>query len=361
MKKLITILAAIALVCAFTLPAAAADWNFYGSARVGTWWTTVNPPNDGDRDTDLDHFVQGNSRIGANVKAGDVSGRFEYGTGINLRLLYGDWNFGAGTLRVGQAYTPINYFPSNQVYNTDTDLLPYGGIYRGRRALVQLQFGTFKFAMVQPEAAGNIGFYMTDPDTGAQVISPDVADGDVDIILPQFEVSYKFKTDMFYVDLFGGYLMYNIEPRGDANFDESIRCYIIGTNLGATFGPVAVKASIYGGGNMGPYGMWQAGNNDPIFTAGGIEDNTTVAFLGVVTFKATDMLAFEVGYGKIDHDRGDAVEKDDTQSIYANAVVTFAPGVFIVPEIGQVDYGNNFAGAEEGDDFYLGLKWQINF
>jgi hypothetical protein len=42
-----------------------------------------------------------------------------------------------------------------------------------------------------------------------------------------------------------------------------------------------------------------------------------------------------------------------------------APGVFIVPEIGRFDYGDNeVAGVpsvDQGDVMYYGAKWQINF
>ncbi len=80
MRKLITLIAALALVVAFTVPAmAAADWSFYGSARMGTWVNMVDPPNDGDSDTDTTWTLQGNSRLGAKVKAGDIGGGFEWG------------------------------------------------------------------------------------------------------------------------------------------------------------------------------------------------------------------------------------------------------------------------------------------
>lgn len=346
MKRLITILAAIALVGAFTLPAAAADWNFYGSARMHTFSTTADDGSGGDDDTDTDWSLQGNSRIGANVKAGDVTGRFEYGSGPNLRILWGEWNFGAGSLGVGQNYTPANFFPSNQVYGGDTDLLPYGGIYRGRRAMIQLSFGTFKLALVQPNAASDLG-----------------SGGDVDIMLPQFELAYKFKTDMFFVDVFGGYQTYSIDANAASTADLDVSSYIAGVNLGVNVGPVAIKGSVYMGQNLGPYGMWQTGADDPTIAASGTEtvDNDTMGFLGVVTFKATDALSFEVGYGYLEHELDGAVEKDDTASGYVNAVITFAPGVFIVPEVGMVDYGKSGTGADQGDDFYFGAKWQINF
>jgi hypothetical protein len=346
MKKLIVILAAIALVGAFSLPAAAAVWKFYGSARMSSFSTTADPGGGADDDTDTNWDLQGNSRLGANVKAGDVSGRFEYGTGVNVRILRGTWNFGAGSLLVGQDYTPLNYFPSNQVFGGDADLLPYGGVYRGRRPMIQLSFGTFKLALVQPNAASDLG-------TG----------GDVDIMLPNFELSYRFKTDMFYIDVFGGYQTYGIDANAASTADLDVSSYIGGVNLGVNVGPVSIMGSAYAGQNLGPYGMWVTGDANPAVAPSGTEtvDNDSYGLLGVVNFKATDALSFEVGYGYLQHELDGAVEADDTTSGYVNAVITFAPGVFIVPEIGMVDYGNSSTGADQGDDFYFGAKWQINF
>ena len=146
MKKMFVLV--LALVMAFAaLPAFAqdkADWAFYGSVRMWTAWEGVDdttPPqlssntspagtaqfqvattaaiarNVGGSvvdDDEMAYLLQGNSRIGANVKWGNVGGRFEYGhtTTANLRLLYGTWNFGAGTLLVGQDYGPYFYLVS---------------------------------------------------------------------------------------------------------------------------------------------------------------------------------------------------------------------------------------------------------
>ena len=87
MKKLVVLFTAIALVC-FAVPAMAVDWNFYGSARMATFWTS----NDFDEsalrqgsavaseDSELEWELQGNSRIGAKVKHEAVSGRVELAT-----------------------------------------------------------------------------------------------------------------------------------------------------------------------------------------------------------------------------------------------------------------------------------------
>ena len=80
--------------------------------------------------------LQSNSRIGVTVSNGAVGGGFEYGTGVNVRKLYGIWNFGAGTLLVGQTYVPISIFLSNQVFDADADLLAWGAIYKGRRLII---------------------------------------------------------------------------------------------------------------------------------------------------------------------------------------------------------------------------------
>jgi hypothetical protein len=90
MKKLILVIAAVALIAA---PALAVDWNLYGSSRVQTWYTSrdfgksANPagnlakPANDDEDSELQwgtgNGFANNSRFGARVKAENISGRVE--------------------------------------------------------------------------------------------------------------------------------------------------------------------------------------------------------------------------------------------------------------------------------------------
>ena len=65
MKKLFVLIAAVVFVVAFTAPAFSAEWSFYGSARMQTWWLDRDfgdgmGPTD-DNDMDLNHSQQGNS------------------------------------------------------------------------------------------------------------------------------------------------------------------------------------------------------------------------------------------------------------------------------------------------------------
>ena len=129
MKKLFII---FAIICLAT-PAMAADWNFYGSSRIATWWVADDYDVDGtqyDDDSGLQWENGGNSRFGANVKFNDqIGGSVELGFGpsIYARKLFGTYTFSGGSqLLLGQTYTPTALFYSNSVFGGDGDLLGLG-------------------------------------------------------------------------------------------------------------------------------------------------------------------------------------------------------------------------------------------
>lgn len=335
MKKLMVLVAALALVAASAMTAAAADWNFYGSARVATFYVDSDLADT----TNYAQNLQGNSRIGANVKVSDeLTGRFEYGTGVNTRILWGEWNFGAGSLGVGQHYTPLNWFYSNQVFGTDNDLLAQGGVYSGRESMIRLKFGDFQIAALAPDTSAIAGLAGTETD------------------FPGIEAKYSLKMDAFSFELAGGYQTYEI-----GGFDVDSWVVALGgkVNLGAAY----VNANVVTGQNAGNmiavsvdgdngwddgYAVYDAVNNK-------LEDNDYMGFLVAAGFKASDMLAFEAGYGWAQTELGNV--DDEVAAYYIQSTITLAPGVFIVPEIGQHD------GEEAGDETttYYGAKWQINF
>jgi len=356
MKKLTVLFAAFAMVACFTMTAAAAEWNFYGSARVATFWIdqddlpTLTAGGD-DNDFDLRWRVQGNSRIGANVKVSDtLSGRFEYGTGINLRLLYGTWNFGAGTLTAGQFYSPLNFFLSNQVFGGDADLLNIGGLYSGRNQglMLGLMDGALKIALLTPKTQVLPGF--------AQ---------DVDTTFPKLEVKYHLALGKAFVDFAGGYCTYDVE---NANDDYSVDSYIVGIAGGFDLGKFYLKTNAWIGQNVGTYGIWHdtSDNFGAKVTPGNIStvDNDSYGLLLVVGARINEMIAIESGIGYTESEFDTSVpgmQEDDALAYYVQATINLAPGVFIVPEIGVLDMAENMAGNDEQKTLYYGLKWQINF
>lgn len=148
MRKVMMIVIIGALAAVLAVTASANDWSLYGSARMGTFWTSEDLGDQTDafgRDDvdDLKWDFQTNSRIGAKVKGDKVSGRFEYGTSggnANIRLLYGVWQFTENWgLKVGQDYTPVYFGLSAQAFDNDANLWQTGNAYGGRKGQVALE------------------------------------------------------------------------------------------------------------------------------------------------------------------------------------------------------------------------------
>jgi len=362
MKKFFMVLMAIALVGAFAGTTIAADWSFYGSARMETFSYDKSKEwlggNYSDRDTAW--ALQGNARIGANVAAGDVTGRFEYGSGPNLRILYGEWNFGSGKLLVGQTYTPITSLLSNQAAFQDMGLLGVGEIYAGRKPMIQLTFGGFKLAFVTPNVGATYGTYTSDTDT----------------VLPKIEASYRFATDMFWVKPYGGYQSYDMVNATDSSKD--VTSFIVGAAAGVNVGPATIKANIYTASNMADYGAGYGAMPTNTAAAGAgvtpgmaawsgteLKNDTEMGGLLLASAKFSDMVGVEAGFGYRSGEIDLSPKIEWTiMSYYVQVPITLADGVFIVPEFGKLDFDKVKQGGAEaklGDQVYFGAKWQINF
>lgn len=371
MKKLTIFLAAVALVC-FSVPAMAVDWNFYGSARINTWYVSTDlgdartvAGDDGDTEVRWGSNGQDNSRLGARVKAENVSGRIEIqlkgdpggdpGTFVSVenRLAYGVWKFGAGSMKVGKDYTPVAQFISGQVFDEDLGLLGIGTQYGNRTPGLSFMFGGFEVALLEPtqidvaSAAGTA--------TG----------GDVDSYIPKIEAKWGMSFDAWNFNIAGGYNYYTIET--PAEEDVEVTSYTIGGDVGFNFGPGYVKGSIAYGQNWGN-ASWGL---DGAYTGGSVavwdgDDDTdeTTSFMGAlaVGLKMSDMLSFEGGFGyRQDDPDVSGADKQKAWSAYVQSVIAMAPGVYIVPEVGYFDFGDEFDGDDAGSAFYLGAKWQIDF
>jgi hypothetical protein len=337
--------ASLALVAGFAMTAAAADWNFYGSARMAQFFTNTEGI-DGPLDVDnFDMDLQGNSRIGANVKVSDeLSGRFEYGTGVNVRLLYGTWDFGGGALTVGQAYSPLNMFVSNQVFGGDTDLLNVGGVYSGREPMLQLKFDGFKIALLKLNNADDVG-------------------GVVENTMPAIEASYAYSQDNWNVKAAFGYQSYETHHISGVEID--VDSYVVALSGGVNFGALYLGANGYVGENGGNLialnttGTGFSGDGLAGINAAGTDtdDNDIMGIVFVIGGKINDMFSVEAGYGYAEQELDSMTDADEVSSYYLQSTITFAPGVFVVPEIGMID--NEESGQTEVT--YFGAKWQINF
>jgi len=355
MKKLIALIAALVLVAGY---ANAAEWNFYGSARVNTLFTDSETVAVGGIGTvDVTQFamaLQGNSRIGANVKVSDeLSGRFEFSSGVATRLLYGTWNFGAGALVIGQAYTPLQMLQSNQMWNGDNDLVGQGGVYAGRAAQLKLVFGDFQVAAIAPSA--NI------------TAVTDIAFVSSENTMPRIEASYGFKMNNFKAKVAGGY---NTQEVTTATSVLDVDSWVAAINASANFGALSIAGAAYTGVNSNQIMAANPGGllagNGALNGVGGVTgtailDDDCMGFSIIGGYKVSDMLGLEIGYGKAEVERDTVIASDEVTVYYAQAVITLAPGVFIVPEFGVIDNEEIGIAGTVNEINYFTAKWQINF
>jgi hypothetical protein len=371
MKKLFAVL----LVLLFAAPAIAADWNFYGSARVATFYTVRERSSFENEDVDLNHSLQGNSRVGANVKADKISGRFELalrgndrgdvagggpastaGTGTDdgarTRLIYGDWNFADKSyLRIGKDYSILDFTSvSNQVYGADNDLTglaPTG--YRINQ--VTLKMGGLEFSLAQPN-------------TSYTYLSNTQED---DAKYPKLEAAYTLALDKVSFKFGGGFNW--VESNDITGSREDIYAYQLAAMVKLALGAFYANAAGFYGQNI-TNGAWSldglgqvnaystAGNDD-----GDLEDSISYGGGGEVGLNFSDTLAFGVGGGyRVDNQKAAADETEDWYNVYANLTYKIAPGFKITPEVGYIDRQDNFTtGRSEGYDWYAGLQWRIDF
>ncbi len=374
MKKLIAIFA----VLLFAAPAMAADWSFYGSQRIATWYTdrdygdgTVNGQDD---DQATQWYFQGNSRLGAKVKADKVTGQIELALGaggdggdtsVSTRRAYGTWKFSDyGWLKVGKDYSPVTDFISNQWYNADNDLLGEGNFYGRRPAGLTLGLGDFELAFLATS-------YGTDVGTTTNGINGAAGSGDPDSYFPRLEASYMLKLGPGYIKPFGGFQYYTVESNGigAVTDDLDVYSYVVGVSTSWNIGAFSIGGQVSYGINQGNVTGWSTGSNARTSSSAyldngdDIKDVATIQALLVGGLKFSDTLRFEVGAGYRSDDADDVqgVNEDEVWAAYLQAMITMAPGVFLCPEVGYYDYMDDVAGNDQGNQWYVGAKWQIDF
>jgi hypothetical protein len=373
MKKFTILIAAIALVC-FTAPAMAVDWNFYGNARMATFYvsndfqddTSEYPASGVSEDSDIQWALQGNSRFGANVKAENIKGQIEMGineSSVSARRVYGVWNFGAGSMKVGKDYTPVSQFISGQVFDADLGMLGVGTQYGSRVGQIAFTFGGFEVALIDASTSGVSETVVV----GGFTFSASA--GDVDKYLPKIEASWGMSFDAWNFGLQGGVNYYSVHDvvssKDGKKNDIDVTSYTIGGDAGFNFGPGYVKAAVSYGQNFGNANWGIPGNrNQGAWASWDGDDGTNDVdtFMGAIVagMKVSDMLSFEGGFG-YRADDPDEGKKSEPWNAYVQSVIALAPGVYIIPEVGYRDFGNTPEDEDQGNQMYLGAKWQIDF
>ena len=375
-------------------PAMAADWSFYGSERMATFTTYQdfgkNQVNGQDNDAGTLWFFQGNSRLGAKVKADKITGLIELATqasstdsagdgAVNTRRAYGTWKFSdSGWLKVGKDYSPTTDFISNQWYDADNDLLGNGNFYGRRPQGITLGIGNFELAFLTPQQGNTGGIGSTTTGILTQVTNKATlaqagVTGNPDVYFPKLEADYNLVLGPGYIKPFAGFQYYTVHsgaPAQGVQDNIDLYSYVLGVSTSWNIGAFSIGGQVSYGVNEG-LSNWSSGYNNfnqslPIIKTNGkdVYNNIDYQAMIVPALKFTDTLRFEAGFGiRMDQANGAQgySQKDGSWVAYLQAMVTLAPGVFLCPEVGYIDYMDSVAGTDQGYKWYAGAKWQIDF
>ena len=139
--------------------------------------------------------------------------------------------------------------------------------------------------------------------------------------------------------------------------------YIIGADASFYFGPGYIRTGLSyarNGGNA----RWE-GNAATWDGDDGTNNNDTLMAGLVAGMQVSDMLSFEAGAGYRQDDPTDAANGFDNKqrqlAYYLQSVIMLAPGVYLIPEFGYLDRGDNAKSEDLGNKSYYGAKWQIDF
>lgn len=355
MNKLFKALFVVGLSLALVSPALA-DSSIYGSMRYDTFY--INQKSDGTMNTAgktsytaLYQALQGNSRFGAKWKDGNLSGRFEVGTGINLRLLYGEYKFDGGNLLIGQAYTPNDYL-TNQVIFADNGNIGFGCLWDSRQPMIKVSLDN--------------GFFVAliDPKSGA------IEGGTTAVFVPKTVVGYEGKIQSFSI---GGGVAYNgfSEKNQATNFDKTINSYLVYVHGHANLNPVKVLFQVHYGQNLHNYGISGRDGASAMVVNGALKNANGYGLELQAGAQVTQNASVYVGMGYTHDKVQDAAKAAKQLSVFVNAPIKLAKGFQIVPEFDYFHYGDvassvplpaesGFAGHVK-NAYAFGAKWQMDF
>lgn len=349
-KKTVTIALAAGALTALAVPVMA-DTSFYGSARMTTFWNTIDSKGVG-TNADFHETLQGNSRLGVNFANGNLGGKVEMGLGkggLTTRHMYGTYKFDIGTVLVGQTENPY-YFITSSVANDENVGNGLGSLWDTREPQI-------KFTM-------NNGLYvnaiMPTSDTGAELDAKTSRN-----YLPKLNIGYEGKVDNFAFGLGGVGQTYKQTTPTANDTINSVMGYVHGTFKS---GPAELKFNLGLGQNMGNMGFVKAGSGQTAQRNVRVGGENTFSYEGFVqgTYKISDMLNVAGGFAYAADDNCHFDKVDNRMQFFVNAPITIAKGFSITPEFSYIDQLDDndmktFASSKGPKEYLVGAKWQINF
>jgi len=241
----------------------------------------------------------------------------------------------------------------------DNSMVSYGVSYAGRQPQVKLLLlnEALQIALIQHSVVSAAGLAPTETDTG----------------IPKIEAAYSLKLGPVSLTIFGGMNTHDDSVIvGTTETTYSIDSSVFGVGFKIPVGALYINGTAWVAQNPANYGQLTktatAGAAQYIAANNSIEDAEATVYALVVGYKISDMLTIEGGYGFFHNEVDTAVgvtTEEESNFFYVQLPITLAKNVWIIPEVGSVDYGDREAtgatAVELGDMSYWGAKWEIRF
>ena len=342
--------------------------------------------------------VQGNSRIGTNIKIGNFTAQFELGANektlvngtsntVGLRQAWGAYTFGNGSrLLVGKTDTPTAMSGFNSsIYDTDGGLNGFGGSPTGvRRFQVQYSIAGLTLALIEDD--------MNYANGGAALGIRGFNDANTPYT-PRAGISYVFQNESLLAKIAATYTAVNGSYLNASNQQAWTNLHAFGIALGVkpTFGNMWVSIharygmneDLYNEGgtyaNTGSFAHGKIGSTASLSTKNDGSFNNIHRAGAAVEFgmKATEAFTFIVGGGyqatipELEEVAG--VEQSHlvhSYAVFLQGQYALSPNFALVPEIawfGTVDANSQTAGgvtnkaSNSQNGLLVGLQFRANF
>lgn len=392
MKKMNLGALALAGVLTCSAPALAVDLNAYGNIKLGTFWTQNNFYNTAgdkrhDSDFSLDNF--GDSFIGVKVKEGEYSGVAElglynpkaYSKGVEVRLLFAEWDFGQGKLRIGKTPSPY-VFRSQQVWDSDGGFNGYGSLWDGRYANIKVTMNNGLYVAAMQPRVGNQANNTTNVSPNADVTAAYSQTGnsyqttytDYDTMLPKMVVGYEGKLDNW---SYGGGVagnMYKVTSsvNDSTPIKHDIYSYLAFFHGKVDLAPLEFSYNVFAGQNTGDLMSTATGNGtgntlaNPGQANGAYYDvlhgknSHTYGGFGQLGYRVTDRATLYTGASYVVDDNSIA-HADARMASFVNVNYAVGKHFNIVPEVDYINDFKNSLGQKEPRSLIAGAKWQMSF
>jgi hypothetical protein len=395
MKKFGICLIALTLAVLLAAPAMADSITPYASMRLGTYWIDHDFQDAGaswtDDDDDAGYFEQlaTISRFGAKGQVGDIFGHAELGiiadttdteytasgNRVYTRLLYGKWDFGSGSLTIGQDYTPVTWTSSqqgpgvfddhnSQSYDLQNAFIGAGALWDSRRPQIRVNLDNGLYLAVIQTEDHNEPVGLGAPGTNV----------DLDVEIPKIALGWDYKAEGIHLRPGFAYNTFSMEEAGPGTFDENIDAWLLHLHGKVNVGSTTLKGTVHYGENLWNYGIsgranpWDPGINAAsaqVDSDGDIEDaECWGGFIEAAIPLDPYTLTLGWGYSSSEVDVDTAPLNDNADELmgyFVNVKIPIADSFSATPEIGFWDGMEDSAGEDDPDHWYVGVTWQMDF